>query len=143
MKKTILGLMLLGAFTACTNNEGQNVEERKLNFASYIDEPTTISFDEMAFDFGTVTDGELVNKTFTFTNSGDKDLILINVKGSCGCTVPNEWPKEPIKPGQSGEIKVTFNSANRVGNVQKSVRVEANTVPTITTLTITGKVNEK
>lgn len=143
MKKTILGLLFLSALVACTNNEGTNIEERKTNFASFIDEPTSIQFDEMAYDFGTVTDGELVNKTFKFTNTGDKDLVLINVKGSCGCTVPDEWPKEPIAPGESGEIKVTFNSANRVGNVQKSVRVEANTVPTVTTLTITGKVNEK
>jgi hypothetical protein len=143
MKKTILGLLLFTALTACTNNEGANIEERKTNFAKYIDEPTSITFEETAFDFGSVTDGELVNKTFKFKNSGDKDLVLIDVKGSCGCTVPNEWPKEPIAPGKSGEIKVTFNSANRVGNVQKSVRIEANTVPTVTTLTITGKVNEK
>jgi len=143
MKKTILGLLILSTVVACTNNEGENIEERKTNFATYIDEPTSITFDEMAYDFGTVTDGELVHKTFKFTNSGDKDLVLISVKGSCGCTVPNEWPKKPIAPSQFGEIKVTFNSANRVGNVQKSIRIEANTEPTVTTLTITGKVNEK
>ncbi|MGV6861578.1 MAG: DUF1573 domain-containing protein [Putridiphycobacter sp.] len=143
MKKIILGLTLLASLGACTSNQGENAEERKLNFAQFIDEPTTIEFEEMGYDFGTVTDGDLVNKTFKFTNTGDKELVLISVKGSCGCTVPDEWPKQPIAPGQTGEIKVTFNSANRVGNVQKSVRVEANTEPTVTTLTITGKVLEK
>ncbi|HIP37238.1 MAG TPA: DUF1573 domain-containing protein [Crocinitomix sp.] len=143
MKKIILGGLLLIAFTACTNNQGQKVEERKLNFAEFIDQPTVITFEEMSYDFGTVKEGELVHKTFKFTNTGDKDLILINVKGSCGCTVPDEWPKQPIAPGKTEEIKVTFNSEGRVGNVQKSVRIEANTEPTVTTLTITGKVVEK
>jgi hypothetical protein len=138
-------LILISAITimSCTSNSGELAEERKLNFAEMIDKPTTMSFEEMSFDFGEVADGDLVNKVFKFTNTGEHELILLTVKGSCGCTVPEDWPKEPIAPGASGEIKVTFNSANRVGNVKKSVRIEANTNPSVTTLVITGKVNEK
>ena len=118
-------------------------EERKLNFAEMLDKATTIEFDEMTFDFGSVVDGEMVNKTFTFTNTGDHNLSLLDVKGSCGCTVPENWPKEPIRPGGTGQIDVTFNSKNRVGKVRKTVRVEGNTLPSITTITITGEVNYK
>ena len=142
MKKTIyilvVGLIILAS---CTNNQGEINEQRKLDFAEYIDTPTTIEFEDMNFDFGNIVDGDLVHKTFKFTNTGKTDLILLTVKGSCGCTVPEDWPKHPIAPGDEGEIKVTFNSANRVGNTRKTIRIEANTMPTVTVLTITGVVN--
>jgi len=144
MKKIILTTLIgLATLASCTNGTGQNGEERKVNFAELIDVPTTMEFDEMSFDFGTITDGEVVTKIFTFENTGDEDLILLTVKGSCGCTVPEEWPTQPISPGESAEIKVNFNSANRVGTTRKTVRIEANTVPTVTVLTITGLVEPK
>jgi len=134
-----LGLLL---FVSCTNNSGETAEKRKLDFAEMLDNPTSIEFEEMDYDFGTVTDGDLVNKVFKFKNTGNTELVLFSVKGSCGCTVPEDWPKYPIASGESGEIKVTFNSAGRVGNVRKSVTIEANTMPTVTVLNITGKVVE-
>ncbi|MCB9224007.1 MAG: DUF1573 domain-containing protein [Crocinitomicaceae bacterium] len=96
----------------------------------------------MEYDFGTVKEGEQVRHTYKFKNTGDKNLILINVKGSCGCTVPEDWPKDPIAPGETGEIKVVFDSQGRVGNVKKNVRVEANTNPSLTLLTLSGVVKE-
>ena len=135
--------IVLVTLVSCTNNAGEESEKRKLDFAEMIDNPTVMEFEEMAFDFGEVIDGELVNKVFKFKNTGDTELVLITVKGSCGCTVPEDWPKHPIAPGATGEISVTFNSENRVGNVKKSVRIEANTMPTVTTLGITGIVTEK
>lgn len=140
--KICLALVFV-TLVACTNNAGEEAEKRKLDYAEMIDNPTSMEFEEMAFDFGEIVDGELVNKVFSFKNTGDTELVLISVKGSCGCTVPEDWPKHPIAPGETGEIAVTFNSANRVGNVKKSVRIEANTMPTVTTLSITGKVVEK
>jgi len=144
MKKIILTTLIgLVTLVSCDNGNGQTDEERKINFAELIDVPTSMEFDEMKFDFGTVTDGDVVTKVFTFENTGEEDLILINVKGSCGCTVPEDWPKQPISPGEKGEITVSFNSANRVGNTSKTVRVEANTLPTVTILKITGVVGAK
>ena len=141
MKKIILTTLIgLATLVSCTNNSGQKDEARKIDFAEYIDVPTSIAFEEAAFDFGTVMDGDLVSKVFKFENTGDTDLILLTVKGSCGCTVPEDWPKHPIAPGDTGEITVTFNSANRVGKIRKTVRIEANTLPTVTTLAITGVV---
>ena len=145
MKKiaTICFAFAMVTLVSCTNNAGEEAAKRKLDYAEMIDNPTSMEFEEMAFDFGEVVDGELVNKVFKFKNTGDTELVLITVKGSCGCTVPEDWPKHPIAPGESGEIAVTFNSANRVGNVKKSLRIEANTMPTVTTLSITGKVVAK
>ena len=141
MKKIILTTLIgLTILTSCTNSTVQNNDERKIDFAEMIDVPTTIEFDELSFDFGTITDGEVVTKIFTFENTGDEDLILLTVNGSCGCTVPESWPKHPISPGDSGEIKVNFNSTGRVGNTRKTVKIEANTLPTVNILTITGVV---
>lgn len=143
MKHVVMLLSMAAIFSACNTGQSEaNAEERKVEYASFIDNPTEISFDEMSYDFGTVKDGEIVKHTFKFKNTGDKTLVLINVTGSCGCTVPEEWPEYPIEPGGTGEIKVEFNSSGRVGEVRKNVRVEANTNPTMSILTITGKVTE-
>ena len=73
---------------------------------------TTIAFNEYEFDFGTLTQGDAVTHMFEFTNSGDEPLIIDNCKGSCGCTVP-KCPKEPIQPGEKGQIEVKFNSKGK------------------------------
>ncbi|MCH2233898.1 MAG: DUF1573 domain-containing protein [Crocinitomicaceae bacterium] len=143
MKNMFLLVLLTSLVASCTSNESNLSEDQKIEYADYIDNPTTMEFEEYAFDFGEVVEGEMVNHTFTFENTGDQNLVLIDVKGSCGCTVPEEWPKHPLAPGETGEIKVVFNSKNRVGNALKNVKIEANTKPSITTLTISGVVKEK
>ncbi|AFC22910.1 DUF1573 domain-containing protein [Saprospira grandis] len=100
---------------------------------------TTMKFAEDAFDFGTIKQGEKVTHTFKFTNDGDKPLTITNAKGSCGCTVP-QYPKEPIAPGESGEIEVEFNSAGKKGAQTKFVTLTANTNPAQTRLTIKADV---
>jgi hypothetical protein len=140
MKRNLLILLFAPLVIACTSNAGANAEERKLEYAEYIDDPTEITFEKLEHDFGKAVDGDMVRYTYKFTNTGDKNLVLINVTGSCGCTVPEDWPKHPIAPGEKGEIEVVFNSKSRVGNVRKNVRVEANTNPSLTVLTLTGKV---
>lgn len=94
-----------------------------------VENPTEITFDKDVHDFGEIIQGEKANTAFKFTNTGKNALLITDAYGSCGCTVP-EWPKEPIAPGQSGEIKVQFNSANRSGMFNKTVTVVANTQPT-------------
>lgn len=107
---------------------------------------TTLTFDEAVFDFGEVMEGEKVVHNYTFTNTGKEPLVISNAKGSCGCTVPS-WPREPIPPGESGEIKVQFDSKGKgkVGgnNQSKRVTITANTDPAQTFLTIKGKVNKE
>ena len=107
---------------------------------------TTITFAETEYDFGMVMDGEKVVHNYSFTNTGDEPLIISNAKGSCGCTVP-DWPREPIAPGASSEIKVQFDSKNKGkvgGGLQsKRVTITANTDPVNSYLTIKGKVDKK
>jgi len=80
---------------------------------------------EEEFNFGTIKQGESVTHEFSFTNEGKEDLIITNAQGSCGCTVPL-YPKEPIKKGASGVIKVTFNSAGKMGMQDKTVTITSN-----------------
>ena len=86
------------------------------------------NFEKEEYDFGTLIDGEKVTYSFRFTNSGDAPLIISNAKGSCGCTVPN-YPKEPIAPGSTASIDVTFDSKGRTGKQSKAVTITANTNP--------------
>lgn len=103
---------------------------------------TTIQYEQAQFDFGTVNEGEVVKHVFKFKNTGDEPLLITNAKGSCGCTVPT-WPKEPVAPGASGEIKVEFNSKGKPGHQSKKVTVTANTSPTETFIEVVGEVKGK
>jgi hypothetical protein len=103
---------------------------------------TSIKFDRYEHNFGKIDEGKSVETVFKFTNSGSKDLIISDAKGSCGCTVPY-FPKEPIKPGASSEIKVSYDSKGKSGVQNKSVTITANTDPAITTLNITSEVIAK
>ena len=89
-------------------------------------ESPVMTFEKTEHDFGTITQGEAVTHIFKFTNTGKSDLLIANAKGSCGCTVP-EYPRTPIKPGESGEMKVTFSSAGRNGMQSKTVDITTNT----------------
>lgn len=98
-----------------------------------------VVFAENEFDFGTLEEGEKVEHVFKFKNTSTNPLTISNAKGSCGCTVP-EWPREPIAPGESGEIKVKFDSKGKKGKQSKTVTIVANTIPQNTILTITSDV---
>jgi hypothetical protein len=98
-----------------------------------------ITFEKYEHNFGQVVDGDKVSYVFKFKNTGANDLIISDARGSCGCTVP-QWPKEPVKPGASGEIKVEYDSKGKSGVQKKTVSITANTNPSITTLDITTEV---
>lgn len=88
--------------------------------------PAEMTFEKTEHDFGTIKQGDKVTHDFKFTNTGEADLLISNAKGSCGCTVP-EYPKEALKPGESGNIKVSFNSTGKSGQTEKSVTIMVNT----------------
>lgn len=98
------------------------------------------SFAETEHDFGTIDEGDVVEHTFTFTNTGEAPLIIQNASGSCGCTVPT-YSKAPIAPGETGEIVAKFNSKNQKNQQLKTVRITANTWPKQHTLKIRAMVN--
>ena len=97
------------------------------------------TFEKEEHDFGILIDGEKVSYSFRFTNSGDAPLIISNAKGSCGCTVPN-YPKEPIAPGSTASIDVTFDSKGRTGKQSKAVTLTANTNPNRKVIRINSEV---
>ncbi len=98
-----------------------------------------IAFNEESYNFGTIDEGETVEHVFKFKNTGKEPLVISNARGSCGCTVP-EWPKEPIAVGETGEMKVRFNSKGKKNKQKKTVTVTANTWPTQTRIFIEGQV---
>ncbi|HLP64382.1 DUF1573 domain-containing protein [Flavobacterium sp.] len=87
---------------------------------------TNMVFNKKEHDFGEIKQGDKVNYTFTFKNTGNNDLTITSAQGSCGCTVP-EYDKNPIKPGKSGKMKVSFDSTGKTGVQTKTVTVRANT----------------
>jgi len=84
-----------------------------------------LTFVDNEYAFGTVQQGDIVEHTFSFTNTGSEDLMIMSAKASCGCTVPT-WPRDAIAPGESGEIKVRFNTAGKLGVQRKSVTIRSN-----------------
>ncbi len=98
-----------------------------------------MTFEEVTFEYGQLLQGEKINNVFEFTNTGEVPLLITAAKGSCGCTVP-EWPNTPIQPGETGEIRVVFDSKGKKGKQSKRVTLTANTNPAQTFLTIKGEV---
>ena len=98
-----------------------------------------IKFDKDQHDFGRLSKGEMVSYSFKFTNTGNADLIVKECTATCGCTVA-DFPKNSIKPGESGFITVSFNSANKHGQQIQTVTVGTNAQPSRYILKITAQV---
>ena len=95
-------------------------------------------FEEDVIDYGDIAENSDGNRVFKFTNVGKTPLIISQVKGSCGCTVPTK-PEEPIMPGEMGEIKVKY-ATNRIGAFSKKVTITSNASEETKVLTIKGRV---
>ena len=100
---------------------------------------TTAEFSTMKHDFGKIKAGEKVEHSFSFKNTGNNPLKISNVKPSCGCTTP-DWTKEEVAPGQSGFIKVEFDSKGKTGVQNKTVTVTLNTEEKTQVLSFTGEI---
>lgn len=87
-----------------------------------------ITWEKKTHDFGEIFQGDKVEHTYYFTNTGNEPLIITNVQVSCGCTTPKGWPRDPIPPGAGGEIIVSFNSAGKMGMQHKPVTLVTNAV---------------
>ena len=97
-----------------------------------------IKFEKTSHNFGSFPETEKVTCTFKFTNTGDNLLVIHQAIASCGCTVP-QYPKQPIKPGESGEIKVTYDGSGKFpGHFKKSITLRTNAKQEIVRLYIEG-----
>ena len=122
---------------SCKQNSDKKVEGSTVE-AKVPQGPTTlIKFDHDDYNFGKVTQGQIVEHSFEFTNVGKEPLIISECHASCGCTVP-EWPRDPIAPGEKGKITTKFNTAGKSGDQRKVVTVTANTEPFETYISVSG-----
>lgn len=97
-------------------------------------------FETEVIDYGEIAANSDGNRVFTFKNVGKSPLIISQVKGSCGCTVPTK-PEKPIMPGETGEIKVKY-ATNRIGPFSKTVTITSNAYEDTKVLRIKGRVLE-
>ncbi len=102
--------------------------------------PAEISFEDTLHSFGKLNEGEIVSYEFNFTNTGESDLLITDTKTSCGCTTP-EFPRQPLRAGETGTIKVSFNSTGKRGYNEKSVVVFSNAQPGTQELLIQAEVH--
>ncbi len=102
---------------------------------------TILTVDRMEHDFGKIPDTAPVETSFVITNDGDEPLLITNAQGSCGCTVP-EYPKDPIPPGESRDMKVSFNPTGKEGVNNKTVTITANTEPATTIIYVKSDVQK-
>lgn len=102
-----------------------------------------IGADELIYNFGTIGEADgLASHVFTIKNTGDGPLVITRVTASCGCTQP-EWSKEPIAPGKTGEVKVTYNPKGRPGPFYKTISIYSNGKKGRFSLGIKGNVTPK
>lgn len=132
LKKTAAMLAIASlVLTACKKEnaalriDDKTAKEAEIAHAKSGEVPVA-KFDSMEFDFGTIKQGDKVEHVYKVTNEGTADLVISDAKASCGCTVPN-YTKTPIKPGQTGDINVVFDSTGKSGAQEKTVTVTLNT----------------
>ena len=139
----LLFIMALCVMPACKEKGGGNLSTDLVTSPKSATETSNkqaaIKFDKEEHDFGTLLQGEVVTYSFHFTNTGNMPLIISEVGSSCGCTV-GDYPRKPIEPGKTGDIKVTYNSAGHHGFQSRFLTVMSNTNPAKTTLRIKATV---
>lgn len=144
MKNILIPIALITLFTSCdvrkknANGTNADVIATKVTNAA----PTTVQLLDSVYDFGKIKEGSLVEYSYRFKNTGTNPLVITDAVGSCGCTVP-EKPEQPVLPGETGYMKVKFNSDNRVGMTHKTVTVTANVTGGFPELVLTGEVLPK
>lgn len=143
MKKSILVLLLMAGLTGLRAAEPQKTT---VNVATQQAEKSAeIQFETLSHDFGQFSEANpIVKCVFKFTNVGTAPLIINQAIASCGCTVPT-YTKEPVKPGESGQIEVTYNGKGKFpGRFSKNITVRSNAKETgVVRLTITGEMTKE
>ena len=137
----MMGALLLAASSLCAQTQKPKVTttEVKASINTRAENYAEIKFDTLRHNFGKFSkEDPIVECTFGFTNTGTAPLIINQAFATCGCTVPT-WPNKPIKPGERGEIEVTYNGKGKFpGHFQKTVTVRTNGVTEVVRLTIEG-----
>ncbi len=136
MKKYFVYLFIIFFSISCNSN---NNKIKKQDKGYFIGSPK-IEIPQMDVNFGTIDEGVEIMIPFEVKNTGDAPLIIYDVQPSCGCTV-SQFPRKPINPGDTAEIKLIFNSDGYSGYQIKTAKVFTNTKDSVITLTIEGNIN--
>lgn len=144
MRRIILPVFLWSSWMLVTSGcdvrrNDQVMDDAGAAIAVAKNDSTTVTLIDSVYNFGTVREGEKVQYHFRFVNSGTKPLVITQASASCGCTVP-ERPEKPILPGDTGYIKVAFDSKGRLGMNEKTITVQGNVKPFFPMLLLTGNV---
>ena len=122
--KAILFFVAVVMFASCGSSDApQDVEALRQEGSKSV---TSIQWLDSIRNFGNIIEGQKLALSFRFKNTGDKLLVIQSVEPACGCTVA-DYPKQPLKPGEEGEITGEFNSDGRVGQQHKQITVTTNT----------------
>lgn len=122
--RPIVIIIASAVFASCGNaGASADVEQAREAGSKQI---TTVQWIDSVRDFGKIIEGQKLAISFRFKNTGDKPLVIESVHPACGCTVA-DYPKQPLKPGEEGEITGEFNSEGREGQQHKEITVTTNT----------------
>ena len=142
--KNILFLLSFFFLFACGDDPFSKVKSGNVEMASVRDNSPSkfpaMSFDKTTHDFGVIQNGTPVETVFSYTNTGEAPLVITDIKSTCGCTVPRDWSREPLNPGESSQFSVKFDGKGR-NNTSKTVTITANTQTGRETVKITAFVN--
>jgi len=140
VKQVLFLLLLTAGIISCNVRRKDKIADDSAAQATLaLKDSTTVQIIDSAYNFRTVTDGEKVQYSYRFKNSGTKPLVIVSASASCGCTVPQK-PEKPIMPGETGFIKIVFDSKGRVGSAHKTITVVSNANPEFPPLVLTGEV---
>jgi hypothetical protein len=141
MKKIALSLFAIAAFATMSIAQ-TTTPAAKPAPTTPVENPNAaeFKFETEVHDFGAVKEGTQAEHTFKFTNIGKEPLVITNVSASCGCTTP-KWTKEPVKPGESGNVTAIYNSKGRPGAFNKAITITSNAKTPSKVLFIKGTVN--
>lgn len=143
MKKIILGLSALSliSFTSCKEDASKKINEANVVVAAERDANSSkfpvLQFEQREHDFGNIEANQSVETVFKYTNTGDAPLVITDIKTSCGCTVPEDWSKEPLAKGESSQFTVKFNGSGS-NKITKTITVTSNTEKGTETVNITA-----
>lgn len=132
MKKIILGVatLCLLAFTSCKDDASKKVNEGNVAEAAERDAVASkfpvLEFEKVEHDFGEIESRQAVETVFKYKNTGVAPLVITNIGTSCGCTVPKDWSREPLAPGEEGQFTVKYNGSGK-NQITKTITVTANT----------------
>lgn len=143
MKQILFFLLIAATFISCdSSRKDKMAADAATQNTLALKDTTTVQIIDSSYNFGKVADGEKVEYSYRFKNTGSKPLVIADAHASCGCTVPQK-PEKPILPGEIGFIKIVFDSKGRVGNAYKTITVVSNANPEFPQLILTGDVEAK